>query len=63
MNYLPQLTREIKSNIDNKVSPFYKLTYKCLFLPYDRKITIYYLYSTIRRQCSIKNVNDNILER
>lgn len=60
------VTKKIKSNIDNKVSPLYKLTYKCSFLPYDNKITIYYLYSTIRRPfCQSKTslLNDNILER
>jgi hypothetical protein len=41
------LTFETKENIDNKLTPLYKLSYKCTFPLYDEKINIYYLYSTI----------------
>jgi len=35
------------SDIDSKRVPVYKLSYKCRFPPYDPKMNIYYLYSTI----------------
>jgi hypothetical protein len=38
---------QIKHDIDNKVTPLYKLTYKCNFPEYNEEINIYYLYSTI----------------
>lgn len=62
-NYMRKpLTKEIKSNIDSKTIPLYKLTYKCSFPAYNKNIVIYYLYSTIHRPISNENVNDNILE-
>jgi hypothetical protein len=36
-----------KLDIDNKITPLYKLTYKCHFPKYDETILLYYLYSTI----------------
>ena len=39
---------QIKSNIDNKITSLYKLTYKCQFPEYDEKLVLYYLYSTIK---------------
>ena len=41
------LTCEIKKDIDCKITPFYKLTYKCRFQEYNETKNIYYLYSTI----------------
>jgi hypothetical protein len=43
------ITDEIKNDINNKVTPFYKLTYKCIFPEYDENIILYYLYSTIKK--------------
>ena len=37
-----------KLDIDNKITPFYKLTYKCNFPKYNENINLYYLYSTIK---------------
>jgi hypothetical protein len=48
---------EIKSNIDNKITPFYKLTYKCDFTLNDISLNLYYLYSTISQNPK------NILEK
>ena len=45
MNYI---TNKIKLDIDNKITPFYKLTYKCEFPEYNENINLYYLYSTIK---------------
>ena len=41
------LTPIIKSNIDSKTTPLYKLSHKCKLLPFDKKIILYYLFSTI----------------
>ena len=37
-----------KLDIDNKITPLYKLTYKCNFLEYNENLNLYYLYSTIK---------------
>lgn len=37
----------VKTNIDNKITPLYKLTYKCEFPVYNENLNLYYLYSTI----------------
>lgn len=42
------LTPTHKSNIDNKITPLYKLTYKCQFPEYNENLNLYYLYSTIQ---------------
>jgi hypothetical protein len=42
-----KLNIHIKNDIDNKITPLYKLTYKCNFPPHDNEVNIYYLYSTI----------------
>lgn len=48
-----EITDEIKENIDNKKTPIYKLTYKFdngdvkELDSYDKKLILYYLYSTI----------------
>jgi len=47
------ITNDNKNDIANKITPLYKLTYKCEFPPYDENKNLYYLYSTI------KNENDN----
>lgn len=44
-----QITDEIKEDIDNKITPLYKLTHKCNFQPYNKELNIYYLYSTIQQ--------------
>jgi hypothetical protein len=41
------ITNKIKRDINNKITPLYKLTYKCNFTKYDESKNIYYLYSTI----------------
>jgi len=43
------VTFETKENIDNKITPLYKLSYKCNFPLYNEKINIYYLYSIINK--------------
>ncbi len=37
-----------KLDIVNKITPIYKLTYKCNFLEYNENLNLYYLYSTIK---------------
>lgn len=34
-------------DIDSKRVPVYKLSYKCTFPPYDPRMNVYYLYSTL----------------
>jgi hypothetical protein len=41
------LTSQIKHDIDNKITPLYKLTYKCNFPQYDPSLNLFYLYSTL----------------
>jgi hypothetical protein len=48
---LNKITDEIKKDIDNKITPLYKLTYKLDFPEFDENITLYYLYSTIKPLC------------
>jgi hypothetical protein len=36
-----------QKEIDDKITPLYKLTYKCSFPTYDETLSLYYLYSTI----------------
>ena len=36
-----------KKDIDSKSVPVYKLSYKCTFPPYDPRMNVYYLYSTL----------------
>jgi hypothetical protein len=43
------VTVDTKENIDNKITPLYKLSYKCTFPPYNEQINLYYLYSTINK--------------
>jgi hypothetical protein len=42
-----KLSIQNKLDIDNKITPLYKLTYKCEFAEYDKNVNLYYLYSTI----------------
>ena len=42
------ITIKIKTDIDTKLTPLYKLTYKCDFLKYNETINLYYLYSTLK---------------
>lgn len=42
------VTNTVKKNIDDKITPLYKLTYKCTFPSYDETLNMYYLYSTIK---------------
>jgi hypothetical protein len=44
------ITSEIKNDIDTKITPLYKVTYKCNFPEYDETKNLYYLYSTIKSQ-------------
>jgi hypothetical protein len=41
-------TNEIKFDIDKKITPLYKLTYKCDFPPPDTSLNVYYLFSTLK---------------
>lgn len=36
-----------QKDIDSKRVPIYKLSYKCTFPPYDPRMNVYYLYSTL----------------
>jgi hypothetical protein len=45
------ITVQNKLDIDNKITPLYKLTYKCNFPEYNETLNLYYLYSTIKN-CS-----------
>ena len=40
-------TDYIKKNINAKVTPLYKLSYKYESVPYDKNINVYYLYDTL----------------
>jgi hypothetical protein len=51
-----RITSEIKNDIDNKITPLYKLTYKCNFTNYNETTNLHYLYSTINP--SIISIND-----
>jgi hypothetical protein len=42
------ITNQVKKDINDKITPLYKLTYKCKFFEYDETKNIYYLYSTIK---------------
>jgi integrase/recombinase XerC len=42
-----QISPKIKSDIDTKIAPLYKLTYKYVLPPYDKSLILYYLYSTL----------------
>ena len=42
------ITYQVKKDIDDKITPLYKLTYKCEFLEYDETKNLYYLYSTVK---------------
>lgn len=48
--YFNNMTPDIKTTIDTKQIPLYKLTYKCTFQPYNERKLIYYLYTTINLQ-------------
>jgi hypothetical protein len=48
INIFKKLTTQNKLDIDNKITPLYKLTYKCDFPKYDKTKVIYYLYATIK---------------
>lgn len=41
-----------KLDIDNKITPLYKLTYKSKFPEYNENLNLYYLYSTIKNSVS-----------
>jgi hypothetical protein len=41
------ITNEIKIDINNKITPLYKLTHKCELQNYDENKIIFYLFSTI----------------
>jgi hypothetical protein len=41
------LTPTIKKHIDVKVTPLYKLTYRCKLLPFNKNLILYYLFSLI----------------
>jgi hypothetical protein len=41
------VSTQTRTDIDNKITPFYKLTYKCDFPEYNETINLYYLYSRI----------------
>lgn len=43
-----KITNKIKKDIDNKITPLYKLTYKSEIPEFDENITLYYLYSTLK---------------
>ena len=43
-----KLSIQTKLDINNKITPLYKLTYKCEFSKYDENINVYYLFSTIK---------------
>ena len=47
-NMFNKITNEIKQDIDNKITPLYKLTYKSNFTNYNETTNLYYLYSTIK---------------
>jgi len=42
-----KLTSEVKQDVDNKITPLYKLTYKCNFSNYNETTNLYYLYSSV----------------
>ena len=42
-----KISPKIKSDIDTKIAPLYKLTYKYVLPQYDKSLILYYLYSTI----------------
>jgi hypothetical protein len=42
------INNETKKDIDTKLTPLYKLTYKCNFPKYNKNINLYYLFSTIK---------------
>ena len=43
------LNKCIKENIDNKIIPLFKLTYKCNFPNFDENLNLYYLYLSIKK--------------
>jgi len=43
-----KITDKFKIDIDSKITPLYKLTYKCDFPAYDETKYVYYLFSTIK---------------
>jgi len=49
------LTDYVRSMIDQKRSPLYKLTHKCQFPGYVENLNLYYLYSTIESSSSTGN--------
>jgi hypothetical protein len=53
-----QLDDTVKIDINNKITPLYKLTYKCSFPQYNESLNIYYLYSTINTTNNNKNNNN-----
>lgn len=44
------INETIQEDIRKKITPLYKLTYKCNFVKHDETLVLYYLYSTIRNQ-------------
>jgi len=47
--FFNHLNKDIKENIDNKITPLFKLTYKCKFPHFDENLNLYYLYSSIKK--------------
>jgi hypothetical protein len=45
--FLNKATPYLKKEIDDKFTPVYKLSYKLHFPPYNEKLLMYYLYSTV----------------
>jgi len=46
--FINKITDEIKKDINDKITPLYKLTYKLEIPEFDKDITLYYLYSTLK---------------
>jgi len=46
--FFENTNEEIKKDIDDKITPLFKLTYKMDFPTYNEKKNVYYLYSTIK---------------
>jgi len=44
-------------NIDNKITPLYKLTYKYNFPKYNENINLYFHYSTIKNAFIVQITN------
>lgn len=47
--FFSELSDETKRDIDDRITPLYKLTHKVKFPEYDETLNLYYLYSINRR--------------